>query len=240
LIAGINAVKYVREEEPLILNRSQAYTGVLIDDLVTLGTKEPYRLFTSRAEYRLLLREDNADMRLRQIGHELGLIDNDTYNNFLAKKEAITETLARFQASTVKPTQVINDQLAKVGSNPLKTMVNATELLRRPELEISQVADIAEIELEISSEERQEVQLEIKYQGYIERQHEQVERFRRMEAVLLPDDLPYETLGGLSSEAVEKLSLIKPRTLGQAARISGITPAAISVLQVHLKKENHI
>ena len=240
LMAGINAVKYVREEEPLILNRSQAYIGVLIDDLVTLGTKEPYRLFTSRAEYRLLLREDNADMRLRQIGHDLGLIDNDTYQQFIAKKEAITETFSRFNKSKVKPTQTINDRLATMSSNPLKTMVSAAELLRRPELNIHQVADIAAIELDISRDESQEVQLEVKYQGYIERQHEQVERFHRMESVLLPDDLPYETLGGLSSEAVEKLSLIKPRTLGQAARISGITPAAISVLQVHLKKENLI
>ncbi|HIJ78438.1 MAG: tRNA uridine-5-carboxymethylaminomethyl(34) synthesis enzyme MnmG [Desulfobulbaceae bacterium] len=238
LIAGINAVKYVREEEPLILNRSQAYTGVLIDDLVTLGTKEPYRLFTSRAEYRLLLREDNADMRLRQIGHELGLIAPETYRQFIAKKEAITETLARFNTSNVKPTPAINEKLATMDSNPLKSMVSAAELLRRPELDINQVAEIAAIPIEINNDERMEVQLEVKYHGYIERQHEQVARFRRMEAVLLPEELPYQKMNGLSAEAVEKLSLIKPRTLGQAARISGITPAAISVLQVHLKKEN--
>ena len=237
LMAGINAVRYVRGEEPLVLDRSQAYTGVLIDDLVTLGTKEPYRLFTSRAEYRLLLREDNADMRLMEIGRAIGLVKDAAYAGFSAKKQAITSTLALLHASQVRPRQEMNERLADLGSAPLKTAVTGAELLRRPELNLVMVAALADISLPEHGEEvAQEVELTIKYQGYIDRQNEQVERFKRMEAVLLPHDLPYATMAGLSREVVEKLNRIQPRTLGQAARISGITPAAISILQVHLRK----
>ncbi len=238
LMAGINAVKYVREEEPLILDRSQAYTGVLIDDLVTSGTKEPYRLFTSRAEYRLLLREDNADLRLRQIGYDLGLVDRATFEKFQIKKHGIEETLDRFNATIIKPTKATNAQLQELGSTNLKNAASAADVLRRPEMDIATVAKLAEIELTEGAEINQEVQLTIKYQGYIDRQGEQVERFKRLEAVILPKDLVYKGLPGLSREVVEKLTTIRPRTLGQAARISGITPAAISVLQVYLKKEN--
>ncbi len=241
LMAGINAVKYAREEEPLILDRSQAYTGVLIDDLVTRGTKEPYRLFTSRAEYRLLLREDNADLRLGEIGRDLGLVQDDTYRLFQAKKQAIEESLALFNTTQIRPKQEINDRLVAMGSTTLKTAVSAADLLRRPEMDLATVAQLTSLTLPRPEEEvTREVELAIKYHGYIERQSEQVDRFRRMESVLLPEDLPYRTMAGLSREVVEKLSKIQPRTLGQAARISGITPAAISILQVHLKKENLI
>jgi len=241
LIAGINAVRYVRQDEPLILDRSQAYTGVLIDDLVTRGTKEPYRLFTSRAEYRLLLREDNADMRLAEIGRALGLADDAGYRAFQTKQQAISETLALFNATLIRPKPELNERLLSLGTATLKTAVSAADLLRRPELSLMTVAEIAGIALPASGEEViQEVELEVKYRGYIERQNEQVERFKRMESVCLPDDLPYHELAGLSREVMEKLGRIKPRTLGQAARISGITPAAISILQVHLKKEKLI
>ena len=239
LIAGINAVRYVREEEPLILDRSQAYTGVLIDDLVTKGTKEPYRLFTSRAEYRLLLREDNADLRLGEIGRDLGLVADETYRLFQAKKQAIEETLALFNSSIIRPKQELNDRLLALGSATLKTAVSAADLLRRPEMDLATVAQLLGLALPRPEEEvTREVELAIKYQGYIERQSEQVDRFRRMESVLLPEGLPYQSMSGLSREVVEKLTRVQPRTLGQAARISGITPAAISILQVHLKKEN--
>ncbi|MFA7382717.1 MAG: tRNA uridine-5-carboxymethylaminomethyl(34) synthesis enzyme MnmG [Desulfurivibrionaceae bacterium] len=238
LIAGINAVKSVRGEEPLILDRSQAYTGVLIDDLVTKGTREPYRLFTSRAEYRLLLREDNADLRLGEIGRGLGLVKDETYRLFQAKKQAIEETLALFDSSIIRPKQELNDRLLALGSSPLKTAVSAADLLRRPEMALATVARLLGLSLPRPEEEvTREVELAIKYQGYISRQGEQVDRFRRMESVLLPDDLPYQSMSGLSREVVEKLTRVQPRTLGQAARISGITPAAISILQVHLKKE---
>jgi len=236
LMAGINAVKYVRKEEPLVLDRSQAYTGVLIDDLVTLGTKEPYRLFTSRAEYRLLLREDNADLRLRDIGRNLGLVDDETYQRFCKKRAAIEDCLSWLKATVVKPTEATNSRLAEFGSSSLTQPVRMDDLLRRPELTIEKVVEIAGYTKDLSEEIRREVQLQIKYEGYIQRQHEQIARFKKFEDVLLPLDIDYASFDGLSNEVVEKLSTIKPRSLGQASRISGVTPAAISVLQIHLKK----
>ena len=237
LIAAINAVKHVRQEEPLILDRAQAYIGVLIDDLVTRGTKEPYRLFTSRAEYRLLLREDNADLRLRDIGRDLGLVDQETYREFTAKREIIANTLKLLHTTMIKPDQTTNDQLAALGSAPLKQTMSLAELLRRPEITMADMPKFTQTNLAVSPEVSQEVQLQIKYEGYIQRQNEQVERFKKWETVILPEGIRYNDLAGLSLEVVEKLSKIRPRTLGQAARISGITPAAVSVLQVHLKKE---
>jgi len=239
LMAAINAVKYVRQEEALVLDRSQAYTGVLIDDLVTCGTREPYRLFTSRAEYRLLLREDNADLRLSEIGHDIGLLAEDDYRQFQAKKKAIEEALALFNTTTVRPRQELNDRLLALGSATLKTAVSAADLLRRPEMEITQVAALAGISLgEAGEEVGREVQLAVKYQGYIERQQEQVGRFRRLESLRLPEEMAYGEMPGLSREVVEKLTKVQPRTIGQAARISGITPAAISILQVYLRKNS--
>ncbi len=238
LMAGINAVRYVRQQEPVILDRSQAYTGVLIDDLVTLGTREPYRLFTSRAEYRLLLREDNADLRLRQIGYDLGLVDKETYELFIRKKNNIEALLDHLATTTVKPSATINQALAALGSSPLKQPVTLADLLRRPEISIDDLGPLTGWEVDAEQPVKREVQLQVKYQGYIERQNEQVARFKRLEAVALPEDLDYSSMSGLSNEVVEKLIAIRPRSLGQAARISGVTPAAISVLQINLKKAN--
>jgi tRNA uridine 5-carboxymethylaminomethyl modification enzyme len=236
LMAGINAVRYVRDQGPVVLDRSQAYTGVLIDDLVTLGTREPYRLFTSRAEYRLLLREDNADLRLRQIGYDLGLVDSETQSRFLNKKTAIGAALAHLTRAVVKPTVAVNNTLAGLGSAPLKQPLALVELLRRPEISFGDLSRFTDQPLDVDPEVRQEVQLQVKYQGYIDRQNEQVARFKHLEGVALPEDLDYAAMAGLSNEVVEKLMHIRPRSLGQASRISGVTPAAISVLQIHLKK----
>ena len=240
LMAGINAVQYVRNEDPLILDRSQAYTGVLIDDLITLGTKEPYRLFTSRAEYRLLLREDNADLRLRDIGYRLGLVDAKTYKNFTAKREAIARTMAKLAKIMIKPGSGINSLLEGLGSVPLRQACSLQDLLRRPELTLKGLESIAELGQELSGAVKREVQLQIKYQGYIDRQNEQVDRFRKMESIGLPENMAYAGLAGLSTEVIEKLTKVQPRSLGQASRISGITPAAISALQIHLRKQGYI
>ncbi|MEN8140821.1 MAG: tRNA uridine-5-carboxymethylaminomethyl(34) synthesis enzyme MnmG [Thermodesulfobacteriota bacterium] len=237
LMAGINAVHYCREEKPLILDRSQAYIGVLIDDLITLGTKEPYRLFTSRAEYRLLLREDNADLRLTEIGHDIGLVDGKSFQRFRVKKEAINQALGLLSESKLKPTPANNQRLAEHDLAPLKQMVSLAELLRRPEVTMTNLAQVSGQEIAIDPAVAVEVQLAVKYEGYIKRQEEQVARYKKLEDVALPLDLDYHALDGLSNEAKEKLSAIQPRSLGQASRISGITPAAISVLQIFLKKE---
>ena len=242
LIAAINAVKLIRDEAPLILDRSQAYIGVLIDDLVTLGTKEPYRLFTSRAEYRLLLREDNADLRLREIGYQLGLVDEVTWQEFVAKKQAIDQTVELLGRLRIRPLPAVNDFLLEQDSSAISQAMTMTELLRRPEIKLAQLVPLAEkagLELPIdlaSLDFADEIELQIKYEGYIRRQQEQVDRFKKLERTRLPDDLEYSDLPGLSNEVVEKLTTVQPLSLGQASRISGITPAAISVLQVHLKK----
>jgi len=238
LMAGINAVRSVREQAPLILDRSQAYTGVLIDDLVTLGTKEPYRLFTSRAEYRLLLREDNADLRLTEIGRSLGLVDDEAFARFQRKQEGIGEVMAWLNRTVVKPTDQINDRLAVLATAPMRQPASLVELLRRPELTMERVQEVTGERCPMSPEVAQEVQLQVKYEGYILRQQEQIARFRKFEDVVLPEDLDYASFDGLSNEVVEKMTKIRPRSLGQASRISGITPAAISVLQIHLKKAN--
>ena len=243
LMAGINAVRFVQGREPLILDRSQAYIGVLIDDLVTCGTKEPYRLFTSRAEYRLLLREDNADTRLSRTGYEIELLDDAAYRRFLDKERQMAEGGALLDTIAVKATAGINEALAAIGETGLRQKSSLTELLRRPGMTIDLLAGLPladeerqELEALAASPFKDEVQLQIKFAGYIERQNEQVERFRKMESLMLPEDIDYRALSGLSNEVVEKLSRVRPRSLGQASRISGITPAAISVLQVHIKR----
>ncbi|NTV12653.1 MAG: tRNA uridine-5-carboxymethylaminomethyl(34) synthesis enzyme MnmG [Desulfobulbaceae bacterium] len=236
LLAGINAARQVRGAAPLILDRSQAYIGVLIDDLVTLGTKEPYRLFTSRAEYRLLLREDNADLRLSEIGREIGLVNDQAYAKFQEKQQGFTAGIAWLEKTPISPTAVVNARLAELGSAPLSKQVSLAELLRRPEMDLAKVCLAAGVADAIPGDCREEVQLEVKYSGYIQRQQEQVERFRRFEAHAFPADFVFHGLPGLSAEVVEKLSRIRPLSLGQASRISGITPAAIAILQVHLKK----
>ena len=243
LMAAINAVHHVRGQEPLVLDRSQAYIGVLIDDLVTCGTKEPYRLFTSRAEYRLLLREDNADTRLCQIGHDIGLLDENAYQRYREKQTAIEQGVLLLESILIKPDKAINEALLAQGSVELKQKMSLAELLRRPELGLEQLARLpmdAENQGRVlqlaGSSVRDEIQLQIKFHGYIQRQQEQVDRFNKMEAVALPQDMEYKGLAGLSNEVVQKLTTVRPASLGQASRISGITPAAISVLQVHLKK----
>lgn len=240
LMAGINAVKYVREETPLTLDRSQAYIGVLIDDLVTLGTKEPYRLFTSRAEYRLLLREDNADLRLSEIGRDLGLVGDEAFTLFSQKREGIVGAMEWLNRTVVKPTDAINDRLAALGTAPMRQPASLVELLRRPELTMDSLLHVTGERKELRADVAQEVQLQVKYEGYIQRQHEQIARFRKFEDVLLPQDIDYRDCDGLSNEVVEKMTSIRPRSLGQALRISGITPAAISVLQIYLKKRGLI
>ena len=243
IMAGINGVRYVRGEKPLVLDRSQAYIGVLIDDLVTRGTKEPYRLFTSRAEYRLLLREDNADTRLCEIGHEVGLLSPERYASYKAKKSAIDKGVEFLNTTHLRPKKEIGTALEAMNSVKLKHKCSLADLLRRPELTISQLCALPldgdlldELKKISTSHVRDEIQLQIKFKGYIDRQQEQVDRFRKLEAMTLPDDIDYSTMSGLSAEVVEKLTNVRPQSLGQASRISGITPAAISILQVHLRR----
>jgi len=242
IIGGINAVHYCRDIDPLVIDRSEAYIGVLIDDLITRGTKEPYRLFTSRAEYRLLLREDNADARLSEIGHRIGLLPKDEYHFFVAKQKEIESGIELLESTWLKPSADIDPILSRLGSTALKQKSSLADLLRRPELTI---ADLCEL---CSDEQRQpvedlsnarfseDIQLRVKYKGYIDRQNEQVSRFKKLESTRIPPELDYSELSGLSNEVVEKLSRVKPLSLGQASRISGITPAAISILQIHLRK----
>lgn len=236
LLAGMNAALACRNDEPLIFDRSQAYLGVLVDDLVTLGTREPYRMFTSRAEYRLLLREDNADSRLTEIGRSVGLVSDEAYNAFQLKSASLDKARTRLSEQRLTPKKSTDEFLTSLGTAPLKNSISLTELLRRPEISLKDLASIAPWTLELSFQEAEALEIEIKYEGYLKRQSEQVARFKRMEGTRLPDDMLYEGLSGLSTEVQEKLTQIKPISLGQAARISGVTPAAISVLEIHLKK----
>ncbi|MGD8561568.1 MAG: tRNA uridine-5-carboxymethylaminomethyl(34) synthesis enzyme MnmG [Desulfarculaceae bacterium] len=239
LMAGINAVRDIRDQEPLLLDRSQAYLGVLIDDLVTRGTSEPYRMFTSRAEYRLTLREDNADMRLTGLGREIGLVDDRRWRVFREKSQALERNWDLLNQVRINPSAPVNDKLARMGSAPLRSPMPAAKLLRRPDLGI---VDLAELDpaLETLTGLPQGLcdQLEIQahYCGYQEREREQVARFKEREAMRLPADLDYTELPGLSREVQEKLMRVRPINLGQAGRISGITPAALSVLSLYLHK----
>ncbi len=235
LIAGINAVRYVCDEAPLILDRSQAYIGVLIDDLVTKGTQEPYRMFTSRAEYRLLLREDNADLRLTEIGYRVGLVRPEDYARFLRKKETLERVIHQLHQIKVRPEE-INQFLKEIGSSPLKQPVALFDLLKRPEVSLSSIRQRFPVLKGLSEDILQQIEIETKYAGYVNRQRQEIERFKRWEAMYLPEDLNYWEIPGLSTEIREKLSKIRPRSLGQALRISGVTPAAIGAIQVYLKK----
>jgi len=235
-MAGINAVLKVRGEAPLILDRSQAYIGVLIDDLVTKGTQEPYRMFTSRAEYRLLLREGNADMRLRDIGYGLGLVPEEVYRQFCQKRRDVERLSARIEAFKVRPEPSVMDRLKSLGSPPIKNVTTLGQLLRRNEIFFEH---LSLFDPSLEGTERiiaEEVETRIKYEGYISRQERQVEKLRRMEEARLPEEMDYAEIYGLTREVREKLSMVRPLSLGQASRISGITPAALMAIQIHLKK----
>lgn len=240
LIAGINAVRRIEAKEPLILDRSQAYIGVLIDDIITKGTEEPYRMMTSRAEYRLLLRQDNADLRLTPIGHEIGLISEERYARFLKKKEAIEKEIERLTMLTVKPNDATNKSLQSIGSAPIKSGITLAELLRRPEITYANSAILDPERPELSDRVCEQVEVQIKYDGYIKKQVAQVEQFKKLERKLIPEGIDYNAISGLRLEAIEKLTDIQPKSIGQASRISGVSPADISVLLVYLEQQRRL
>ncbi len=236
LIAGINASREIDKKEPVILDRSQAYIGVLIDDIVTKGTNEPYRMMTSRAEYRLLLRQDNADLRLTEIGHDIGLISEERYQKFIKKKNNIEKEIKRLKELTVKPEEKVNKILEKAGTSVLTTGTKMAELLKRTEINYDMLKEIDPERPELSLQEKEEVEIQIKYEGYIKLQEAQVEKFKKLETKLLPKDIDYEKLRGISLEGRQKLNKFKPRSIGQASRISGVSPADVSVLLVYLQQ----
>jgi tRNA uridine 5-carboxymethylaminomethyl modification enzyme len=235
LIAGINAALKVQGKAPLILGRSDAYIGVMIDDLVTLGSKEPYRMFTSRAEYRLLLREDNADLRLREKGHAVGLVPEEEFLKFLTKRDMIEEELQRLRREKIIPSAAASDFLEEFGLSGMQNAMSYEQLLRRPDITCRELARIDRHIMEIPAAVREQAEIQIKYQGYIDRQLEQVERSRRLEDTRIPGELDYADIPGLSAEVREKLVKFRPDTLGQASRIPGVTPAAITTLSIALK-----
>ena len=236
IIAGINASLQLEGKEPIILHRSDAYIGVLIDDIVTKGTNEPYRMMTSRAEYRLLLRQDNADLRLTPMGHEVGLISDERYNKFLNKKANIEKEIERIKELTIKPTKDVNEFLQKNGSTPLNTGVKLVELLKRSELNYNKLSEIDPNRPSLTKQEAEQVEIQVKYEGYIKLQLAQVEKFKKIENKKLPEDFDYSNLKGISLEARQKLNQFKPVSIGQASRISGISPADISVLLIYLEQ----
>jgi tRNA uridine 5-carboxymethylaminomethyl modification enzyme len=236
LMAGINAALKVQKRQPLVLSRAEAYIGVLIDDLVTRGTNEPYRMFTSRAEYRLVLREDNADLRLRDKGRELGLVPEDVYKQFLEKKESIERETERLKKTWVKPGPDINAVLVERRSTELSTEASLGQLLKRPELGYEDIVKISAPEKSLDNAEAEQVEIQVKYEGYIQRQLQQVDRFSSLEQKSIPADMDYDAVTGLGTEVKQKLKQVRPVSLGQATRISGVTPAAISLLTVALEK----
>ena len=237
IMAGINVAQKAKGKEPVILDRSQAYIGVLIDDIVTKGTNEPYRMMTSRAEYRLLLRQDNADLRLTEIGHQVGLISEERYQKFLKKKLQIEQEVERLETTTIRPLAQVNELLVKYQSSPLTTGVKLAELLRRTELNYEILAPIDEERPELPEEVTKEVEIQVKYKGYIKLQEQQVEKFKKLEQKILPQDIDYVQIKGLRLEARQKLNKIKPNSVGQASRISGVSPADISVLLIYLEQK---
>ena len=236
LIAGINAVQKIKGKNPVILDRSDAYIGVLIDDIVTKSTAEPYRMMTSRAEYRLLLRQDNADLRLTEIGHEIGLISDERYERFLKKKEEIEKEIERLKTTNAKPNEETNTFLRKQGTSEITAGTKLSELLKRTEITYKSLAEIDKKRPELDRQVTEEVEIMVKYDGYIEMQKRQVEGFKKLEKKLLPEDLDYNTIKGIRLEARQKLNKYKPYSIGQASRISGVSPADISVLLIYLEQ----
>ena len=236
LIAGINAAQEIKGKEPVILDRSQAYIGVLIDDIVTKGTNEPYRMMTSRAEYRLLLRQDNADLRLTEIGHEVGLISDERYNKFLEKKKHIEDEINRIEGVIIKPTEEVNAFLKKNNSSELLTGIRLSDLLKRTEMNYNLLKEIDKDRPDnLTLQEQKEVEIQVKYEGYIKLEEGQVERFKKMEDKKLSPDTDYSTIEGLRLEARQKLNKVKPTSVGQASRISGVSPADVTVLLIYLE-----
>ena len=237
IMAGINAVRYLQNEEPVIIPRSQGYIGVLIDDLVTKGVTEPYRMMTSRSEYRLSLRMDNADARFTPLGYSLGLISEDRYQAFVTKHEQVSQEVERLSRKTIGGNPEVNEKLRQLGTAPLKHGVTLADLLRRPELKYQDLKEFDTLP-ELHPLVAEQVEIQVKYQGYLARQEAAIERFERMEKKLLPPDFPYHQVKGLSKEAASRLSEIKPSSIGQASRVSGVNPADISVLLIYLEHEN--
>ena len=237
LIAGINASLKLKGKDPIILDRSQAYIGVLIDDIVTKGTNEPYRMMTSRAEYRLLLRQDNADLRLTELGHSIGLISEERYEKFLNKKKNVEEEISRIKKLTIKPTEKVNGFLIKNNSSIISAGVKLADLLKRTELNYEKLSEIDEERPNLSKAESQEVEIQVKYEGYIKMQEDQVKKFKKLEDKHLSEEIDYDKIKGLRIEARQKLNKVKPRSIGQASRISGVSPADVSVLLIYLEQQ---
>ena len=238
LIAGINSSLKIKGKKPVILDRTQGYIGVLIDDRVTKGTNEPYRMMTSRAEYRLLLRQDNADLRLTKIGYDIGLISEERYNKFLKKKENIEKEIERLKHTVVKPTEKVNKFLEEKNTTKLATGVKLADLLKRTEIKYKDLILIDDEMPDLTEQEKEEVEIQIKYEGYIKMEEEQVAKFKKMEEKSLSDTIDYEQIKGLSLEARQKLNKVKPLSIGQASRISGVSPADINVLLIYLQINN--
>ena len=238
LLAGANAVQYVREQDPLLLRREQAYLGVLVDDLITKGVNEPYRMFTSRAEYRLQLREDNADMRLTEDGYKIGLVGEEQWRMFNEKREAIEREIQRLKTTWYTPQKLAEEEQLRVFGQKLSREANLHDLLRRPNLDYAALMTLpdAQPETALADSVVEQVEIQVKYQGYIDRQNEEIDSRRDIETLKLPDDIDYSKVKGLSAEVQQKLNQHKPETVGQASRISGVTPAAIALLMVHLKR----
>ncbi|MCZ0870604.1 tRNA uridine-5-carboxymethylaminomethyl(34) synthesis enzyme MnmG [Peribacillus sp. AS_2] len=236
LMAGINAGLNAMGKEELILSRSEAYIGVLIDDLVTKGTNEPYRLLTSRAEYRLLLRHDNADLRLTEIGFNIGMIKEERYKRFLMKKEAVELEKERLKSNFIKPTKEVQEVITASGGSELKDGIRASDLLKRPEMDYSHIQKLAPSDVELNEEVTEQVEIQIKYEGYIEKSLQQVDRLKKMENKKIPENIDYDAISGLATEARQKLKQVHPLSVAQASRISGVNPADVSILLVYLEQ----
>ncbi|WP_335871918.1 tRNA uridine-5-carboxymethylaminomethyl(34) synthesis enzyme MnmG [Bacillus sp. 2205SS5-2] len=236
IIAGINAGRKALNQEELILSRSDAYIGVLIDDLVTKGTNEPYRLLTSRAEYRLLLRHDNADLRLTEIGRKIGMISEDRYNRFVEKKKQIEQEKARLKTIILKPNEQTQQLIREAGGSELKDGIRAADLLKRPEMNYSHIHELAPADKMLSDEVTEQVEIQVKYEGYIEKSLQQVDRMKKMESKKIPENMDYSVINGLASEARQKLQEVRPLSIAQASRIAGVNPADVSILLVYIEQ----
>jgi len=236
LIAGINAAGKIKNSGDFVLDRASSYIGVLIDDLTTKGTQEPYRMFTSRLEYRLIIREDNADLRLRKIGYEIGLVDKEDYLRVQDKETAIKKGIGLLRKHRLKPSKEVNEQLVKLNTSPINKAFTLEEILKRPQVTFNDIKNLSRLELGVSEFASKQIEIEVKYSGFIKRQEVEVEKFKNLEKIRLPRELNYDLVSGLSKEIKEKLRDFKPLNLGQASRISGVTPAAISILMVYLRK----